>query len=159
MKKPASFAAAAIVLALGASFSMAADDGPFTHEIEARQGLMQLASFNVGMLAAMAKGKMDYDAKIAAEAATNLNRAALMDSGLLWPKGSDLTNKELTVKTAAKPEAWSTYPEVDEKLKAWVESTEKLAAVAGDGLDALKPAVGAVGKACKGCHDDFRQKD
>lgn len=72
--------------------------------------------------------------------------------------GSDLTNKDLTVKTAAKVDAWTTYPKVTEKHKAWLEASAKLAQVAGNGLDALKPAVGAVGKSCKGCHDDFRKK-
>ena len=82
-----------------------------------------------------------------------------MDHASLWPQGSDLTNKELTQKTAAKPEAWSTYPEIQKKVDAWLEASEKLAAVAGDGLDALKPAVGKTGKACKSCHDDFRKKE
>ena len=147
----------AVVLACSLSVAFAAD-GPFTKEIKARQGLMQVAGFHLGVLAAMAKGKRDYDAKVAGAAAKNVHMAALMDGSLLWPEGSDLTNKELTVKTAAKPEAWSTFPKVSEKHKAWIEASAKLADAAGSGLDALKPAVGAVGKSCKGCHDDFRQK-
>ena len=157
MKKQLVFATSVVALTVAATVAMAAD-GPFTKEIKARQGLMQVTSFNLGMLAAMAKGERDYDAKLAAEAGQNVHRAAMMNSASLWPEGSDLSNKELTVETAAKPEAWSTYPEIYEKHKAWLEASEKLAAVAGDGLDALKPAVGGVGKSCKGCHDDFRQK-
>ncbi len=157
MNRAIALTCTAVVLASGLTVAFAAD-GPFTKEIKARQGLMQVAGFNLGVLAAMAKGKRDYDAKIAAGAARNVHMAAMMDDSLLWPKGSDLTNKELTIKTAAKTEAWTTYPEVVDKHKAWTEAAAKLADVAGNGLDALKPAVGAVGKSCKGCHDDFRQK-
>ncbi|MGH1361872.1 MAG: c-type cytochrome [Burkholderiaceae bacterium] len=157
MIKSLALAAAIVTVTVGASVSVAAD-GPFTKAIKARQGLMQVAGFNLGMLAAMAKGKQDYDATLASEAAANVLRAAQMNHSTLWPEGSDLTNKELTQETVAKPEAWSTYPEISNKHKAWLEASEKLAAVAGDGLDALKPAVGGVGKSCKGCHDDFRQK-
>lgn len=149
--------AVAVVLATGASFAVAAG-GPFTKEIKARQGLMQLSGFNLGVLASMAKGKRDYDPKIAAAAAKNLHMAAMMDGSLIWPKGSDLTNKELTQKTAAKPEAWMKGSKVGEKHMAWVEASAVLAKVAGNGLDALKPAVGKVGKSCKGCHDDYRKK-
>ncbi|MFK7967427.1 MAG: cytochrome c [Burkholderiaceae bacterium] len=157
MKRAVVLTCSAVVLASSLSVAFAAD-GPFTKEIKARQGLMQVAGFNLGVLAAMAKGKRDYDAKIAGAAAKNVHMAAMMDDSLLWPQGSDLTNKDLTIKTAAKLEAWSTYPKVGEKHKAWLEASAKLADAAGNGLDALKPAVGAVGKSCKGCHDDFRQK-
>jgi len=34
-----------------------------------------------------------------------------------------------------------------------------VAAVAGDGLDALRSKIGGVGDSCKGCHDDFREKE
>jgi len=158
MKKVVGFVSAVAIFASGLSVAFAAD-GPFTKEIKARQGLMQVAAFNIGVLAAMAKGKRDYDAKIADTAARSVHMAAMIDdSALLWPQGSDLTNKDLSIKTAAKIEAWTTFPKVTEKHKTWLEASAELAKVAGSGLDALKPAVGAVGKSCKGCHDDFRQK-
>jgi len=60
-------------------------------------------------------------------------------------------------KTRAKVEAWTTYPEVANKHKALVDAATKLSAVAGDGLDALKGAIGPVGKSCGGCHKPFRE--
>jgi len=45
---------------------------------------------------------------------------------------------------------------VGEKGQALADASAALAEVAGDGLDALRSKVGAVGQACKGCHDDFR---
>ncbi len=81
-----------------------------------------------------------------------------MKNSPMWPKGSGLDNAMLADKTAAKPEIWSTFPKVSEKHKVWTESTEALVKVAGNGVDALKTGLGPVGKSCKGCHDDFRQK-
>ncbi len=130
------------------------DDEASEKAIKARQGLMQVYSFNLGMLSAMAKGEKDYDAEVAALAATNLSTVAGMNSGSMWPQGS--SNEDH--KTRALPEIWSTYPKVAEKDKALAESSAALAAVAGDGLDALKGSIGDVGKSCKGCHDDFRAK-
>ena len=132
--------------------------GPFHNEIEARQALMQMYKFNIGILGAMAKGKMDYNAEKATRAAGNLKMAAAIDQSDMWPKGSDLTNKEVTTKTTAKMEAWTTMPKVVDAHKVFADASAKLADAAGSGLDGLRGAIGGVGKSCKGCHDDFRQK-
>ena len=50
MKKQLVFATSVVALTVAATVAMAAD-GPFTKEIKARQGLMQVTSFNLGMLA------------------------------------------------------------------------------------------------------------
>jgi len=130
------------------------DDEASEKAIKARQGLMQVYSFNLGMLSAMAKGEQDYDAELAVIAAENLSAAASMNTGPMWPQGSSNEDHE----TRALPEIWSTYPKVAEKGKALTEASAALASVAGDGLDALKGGIGDVGKSCKGCHDDFRAK-
>lgn len=158
MKKIITLVTAVTIAATGASIAFAAKGGPFKKEVKARQGLMQVYAFNLGVLGAMAKGKRDYDAKAAATAAKNLNLAAMMSNGAMWQKGSDLTNKALMVKTSAKPEIWTTWPKISEKQKAFGEAAAKMADAAGGGLAGLKGAIGAVGKSCKGCHDDFRQK-
>ena len=36
------------------------------------------------------------------------------------------------------------------------EAATKMAAVAGDGLDAVKANMGALGEGCKGCHKPFQ---
>ena len=53
----------AAVLA-GVSIVALADD-PFETEIKARQGLMNVYKYNIGILGAMAKGQMDFDAEAA----------------------------------------------------------------------------------------------
>lgn len=143
---------------IGLSFmipAFAAKD-PNLKAIKARQGVMQLRSFNAGPMFGMAKGKVEYDAELAGMLANNLLMMTKINIGRAWPKGTD--NVAYKGKTAALPEVWSTYPEVAEKGKAYVKAVTELAAVAGNGVDALKSKIGALGKSCKGCHDDFREK-
>ncbi len=122
--------------------------------IKARQAIMQLYSFNLGSLAAMVKGEADYDAEKAKAFAADLAAAANMSNTDMWPQGSDSSNAAL--KTRAKPEIWSTYPAIAEKSKAMKAGAEALAKVAGNGLDALKGALGGAGGGCKGCHETYR---
>lgn len=158
MKKTISLLATMATIAAVSTMAYAADDYPFKAEITARKSVMQVNGFNIGMLAAMTKGKLPYDAAAAQNAAYNLHLGALMRNGPMWPKGSGVDNPALADKTTAKPEIWSASSKVGEKHQAWTESTEALMKVAGNGLDALKEALGPVGKSCKGCHDDYRVK-
>jgi cytochrome c556 len=110
--------------------------------IKARQGEMQLRAYNVGPLFGMAKGKMDYDAELASTLANNLKTQLSLKIGGAWKKGTDI--EAYPGKTTALGKIWT---------------TNELAAEAGNGLDALKPKISAVGKTCKGCHDEFREKN
>jgi len=144
---------------IGLSFIMpafAAKD-PNLKLIKARQAEMQLKSFNAGPLFGMAKGKIEYNAELASMLANNLLLQTKLDMGRAWVKGTD--NETYFGETTAKPEIWTTYPKIAEKGKAYVKAVTELAAVAGNGLDALKSKIGGLGKGCKGCHDDFREKE
>ncbi len=143
---------------IGLSFiipAFAAKD-PNLKLIKARQSEMQLKSFNAGPLFGMAKGKIEYNAELAAMLANNLLLQTQLDMGRAWAEGTD--NVAYEGKTAALPEAWSTYPEIAEKGEAYVKAVTELAPVAGNGLAALKSKISALGKGCKGCHDDFREE-
>jgi cytochrome c556 len=124
--------------------------------IKARQSEMQLRSFNAGPLFGMAKGKMEYDAELAATLAGNLKLLLDLDNGRAWKKGTD--NSMYEGKTTALPKIWTTYPEISEYGKKYKKAVMELASAAGNGADALKGAMGPLGKSCKGCHDDFREK-
>jgi cytochrome c556 len=137
----------------GTSF---AGDDPLLNAIKARQGEMQLRSFNVGPLFGMAKGKIDYDAEMAKKLAGNLKLMLDLDNGRAWPQDSD--NENYAGKTTALPKIWTTYPEIADYGKKYVMAVNELAAVAGNGQDALRSKLGALGKSCKGCHDEFREK-
>ena len=129
---------------------------PKLNAIKARQGEMQLRAFNAGPLFAMAKGDMAYDAALAAKLAGNLKLMLDLDNGRAWLKGTD--NQAYPSKTTSLPKIWTTYPEIGNYGKKYGSAVNDLAAVAANGVDALKSKIGAIGKACKGCHDEFREK-
>lgn len=125
--------------------------------IGARKAQMQLYSFNIGQLGAMAKGEVDYDAAVAKAAADNLAAVSALNGMAMWPQGTDST--AMPGKTRAKAEAWTTWPAIAKDSEALVKASADLAAVAGDGLDALRGGIGAVGKSCGGCHKAYREEE
>ena len=125
--------------------------------IKARQGYFDLVSHNSGMLFAMAKGDVDYNADDATAHAKNLELLSQMDTKTLWPEGS--SKEDRPGKTRALPVIWSTYPAIGEKFKAFSDASTKLASSAGGGLDSLRADIGALGASCKGCHETYRAKD
>jgi len=137
--------------------SFAADEDPNLQLIKARQGDMELRTYSVVPLFGMAKGEIPYDAEQAVKLVNNLKLLLQLDVGGAWAKGTG--KDKYPGKTHALPEIWSTYPKVAEAGKAYGAAVEELAAVAGDGLDALRSKIGGVGDSCKGCHDDFREKE
>ena len=143
-----------VVIGLSLALSASAAKDPNEKAIEARRAVMKLQSWYAGPLFQMAKGDMEYDAAMAGTFAANLHAMATVEGGAMWPQGTD--NEAYDGMTRTLPELWLTWPEAGKKAEALSEATAALAEVAGDGLDALRSKVGAVGKACKGCHDDFR---
>ena len=149
-----------ILTALAVAFStspFAADEDPNLQLVKARQGDMELRTYSVMPLFGMAKGEIPYDAEQAKKLANNLKVLMQLDIGGAWAK--DTGNDKYPGKTHALPEIWSTYPKVAEAGKAYGAAVEELAAVAGDGLEALRSKIGGVGDSCKGCHDDFREEE
>ena len=134
-----------------------AGDDPLLKAVKARQAEMTLRSFNAGPLFGMAKGDIEYDAELAATLANNLLIMTTAKNGRMWPEGSD--NETYPDDTRALPEIWTTYPEIGDKGKAYVEAVTALADVAGTGLGELRSVIGDVGQSCKGCHDDFRAEE
>ncbi len=120
--------------------------------IKYRQSAMFVMQQNFARVAAMAAGKVPFDAKLAADSAA----VAEFMSKLPWPgfvPGSDKGQ------TKAKPEIWSAKAKFDEQAGKMQTEMTKLAVAAKSGnLDAIKTAVNATGGACKSCHDDFRAK-
>ncbi|MGI9248180.1 MAG: cytochrome c, partial [Woeseiaceae bacterium] len=84
MKKLLFITMATVVLGATTSVTFAQDEAPFQNQIEARQAFMTVYRFNLGILGAMAKGEMEYDAAQASAAANNLLAAANMSNGAMW---------------------------------------------------------------------------
>lgn len=148
------FALAAVCLSLaasGAATGVAAQD--FKGQIKARQGQFWTMALSLGVLGDMAKGEREYDAAAAQAAADTLAGVAMFDPSLFWLEGSD--NMSLDT-TRAKPEIWENFDDFAAKWGAFQEGAGTMQAAAGQGLDALRPAMGAVGGTCKACHEVYR---
>jgi cytochrome c556 len=156
MKKTSIAVFSALSLLLCTFITFAEDAPNFERQIEARQSFMRVYAFNMGLLGAMAKGDSPYDAEHAKDVAENLLANAKMKNSAMWPGGSDADAPGLRGATRAKAVIWSSFPEVGEKHQALTDALTEMVAVAGDGLDAVRSNMGAVGKGCKGCHDSFR---
>lgn len=126
--------------------------------IAARQSHMKLNAFNLGLLGAMAKGEIGYDAKAATAAAENLAALARLDQSRYWPPGSDVETlgKE---RTEALAKIWKEGDKFGDRNETLAKTTAAMAEAAGSGLDPMRKAMGPLAKACGGCHEDFRMAD
>ncbi|SLN28947.1 Cytochrome c-554 precursor [Roseivivax jejudonensis] len=145
-------AAAALVLAL-ASPAVAQD---FEGHIKARQGMFRIMAINLGIIGDMAKGETEYEAEMAQTAADNLVAVSGINPLVLFPEGS---SNEAVEGTRALPAIWENTGDVGDKWAAFGTAASDLQAVAGDGREALGPALGPVGDACSSCHDEYRESN
>lgn len=139
-------AAAAVAAPAAAQFAKPED------AIKYRQSAMFLMQQNFGRVAAMASGRVPFDAKVATDSAA----VAEFISRLPWAAYGEGTDKRR--ETRAKPEVWSDKTKFNEHADKLQLEMGKLSAAAKAGnVDALKVAVSAVGGTCKTCHDAFRK--
>lgn len=125
--------------------------------VKARKAHMQLYQHNLGILGNMAKGDMEYDAEAATAAANNLVALSGLSQRGYWAPGT--SNADLGDETRALPALWESGSKAMEIGQAVNAAAVELAAVAGNGQEALGPAVGALGKQCGACHEDYRQSN
>lgn len=123
--------------------------------VTARQAHMALNQHNLTPLFQMAKGDIEYDAEAASAAANNLVLLAKLSHRGYWTPGT--STDDLGEETRALPALWAEGSKAGEYAGQLAEATDALAAVAGDGKDAMVAALGPVGKACTSCHEDYRQ--
>jgi len=138
-------AAASLVAPAQAQFAKPED------AIKYRKSVMTLQAAHFGRIAAMASGRVPFDAAAAVENATILETVTRLPLAGFVP-GSDKGE------TRAKPEIWTDqakFHATGEKLNA--DAIKLLAAAKSGSLDNVKAAVGAVGGDCKSCHDAFRK--
>lgn len=141
------------VTALGALASLpaAAQFQKPEDAIKYRQSALTVMANHFGRINAMAQGRIPFDAKVAADNAQIVSTLARLP----FTAFGDGTDKGAP--TRAKPEVWSQNAKFKEASEKMFAEVAKLDAAAKSGnVDQLKAAVGAVGGACKNCHDDFR---
>ncbi len=146
---------AAVTAALFSIPALAADD-PVKDAVEARQGYYKLLGANMGMLAGMAKGEIEYDAEKAKLHAGNIAKLAETNHGFLFVPGS--SSEDMPGVSRALPAIWKDMPGVGVAAKKFKDAAANIANVAGEGRAALGGGVKMLGGSCKGCHDNFRVK-
>lgn len=156
MRKIIISTSAAIILT-GASLTFADKDDPNLDLISARQSHMTLRSYFLGPLVGMAKGEIPYDAGKAAKLAGDLKLLGDLDVGSAWAPGTD--KDKYPNKTTALASIWASDSEIADYGKKYHTAVDSLANAAGNGLDQLRATIGDVGDSCKGCHDEYREKE
>jgi len=147
--------AAAVVVSMGAVAGAALAQVKPEILVKQRQSAMTLIGKYFGPLGGMAQGKVPFDAKIVQRNADYLHTLAQMP----WD-GFDPSTKDIKdVKTRALPAIWEQPGKVKEAIDRLQSELGKLQQVSKGGDEgAIKAQIGAVGKACANCHDNFREK-
>ena len=144
--------AAGVVIALGAMGGAALAQQKPEVLVKQRQSAMTLIGKYFGPLGGMAQGRVPFDAKLVQRNADYL--AAL--SQMPWD-GFDPATKD--TKSAALPAVFNDAGKFKEAANRLTSEVQKLQQVAKGGDEgAIKAQIGAVGKSCGGCHDNFREK-
>jgi len=129
--------------------------------IRARQSIMRVIALNFGPLSAMAQDKIPFNKDLFVANATRLESVWAMDASRFFVKGTDkaVAGSNIAGFTDVKADVWTNPLKFKEAFDANTTAIGKLAAAARSGDEAaMKSAVGGVGKACMGCHDDFKVK-
>jgi cytochrome c556 len=140
----------ALILVLGFSIQVAAETSA-EDSFKYRKSIMKALSGHAGAISMQARGlagNPDYVAKHA-------KAIASLGSELhtLFAEGSNVEDSETL------PIVWEEPEEFAEAIAAAEEATAALGEVADGGdMKAIGAAFRNVGKACKGCHDRFREE-
>ena len=154
MKRVISTMILSVAALLGATVALpaAAQFAKPEDAIKYRKAAFTVMGTHFGRVAAMANGRIPFDAKVAAE---NAELATMMSklpyAGFV--EGSDKGD------TKAEPKIWTEMDKFKAAASKMQDEMVKFNVVAkGGNIDAIKAAVGETGKACKACHDTYRKE-
>jgi cytochrome c556 len=140
-----------LAVSLGFALDAAAQAKPETL-VKQRQAAMTLIAKYFGPLGGMAQGRVPYNQQVVQRNAAILD--VLKDTP--WDGFHESTKG---VQSAALPAVWEKSGEVKQAIERFTGEVGKLAQVSKGGDEAaVKAQIGAVGKSCGGCHDNFREK-
>lgn len=151
MNKKLFAAGLALALGTGYAFNALAQAKPETL-VKQRQSAMTLIGKYFGPLGGMAQGKVPYDAKTVARNTGYLEALTQMP----WDGFNASTSG---VKSRALPEVFkdpAKFKAAEDRLHS--EIGNLATAVKGGNEGTIKAAIGAVGKSCGNCHENFREK-
>jgi cytochrome c556 len=144
--------ATVVALALGVAAGAALAQAKPEQVVKQRQAVMTLQGKYFGPMAAMAQGKVPFNAAVVQRNAAFLDNLSRM----AWD-GFDPSTKD--VKSATLPAAYEQQDKFKEAATRLENEAHKLWEVSRGGDEAaIKAQIGAVGKSCGGCHESFRAK-
>ena len=143
--------AAAVGVAVGVAGAAQAQQAPKPEDLQKmRVGLMIALKTQFGPLGAFAAGKADLPADAALKAENVAAIAKL--APIAWVKGTEsLPGSETKAEAFGAKSA-----QFNEGWKMFAAEATKLAGLT-PGTDAFKAQVGAAGKMCKACHEEFKK--
>jgi cytochrome c556 len=120
--------------------------------IKYRQAMMKAIGGHMAASAQIVRGRVSPDGDLAMHAKSLAALTAHLTR--LFPEGSDFGETE------AKEEIWDNWDKFEQAASKAKRATASFAeAVAGGDAGQIAAAHKEVGRACKGCHEDFREKD
>lgn len=146
-------AVAGVAVVLGMAGMAVAQMAP--PQIDARQKAMKGNGAAAKTLTGIVRGEQPWNQQAVVEAATNINTTAKEIPGF-FPQGS---GPESGAKTAALPAIWTNFPDFTAKAKELEAASDKMVQLAKANDEAgVKAQFPVVGKACGGCHENYRAK-
>lgn len=119
-----------------------------------RQSYFALLGANFGPIGAMVKGEMPWNQQQLQGFADDFAAVSTLNVLRGFPEGSEKGT------TRAKPGIWSNQDDFASKLDDMKAAAATLqTTVTGGDRAAIAQQVGAVGQACKACHDEYKSKD
>lgn len=150
--KRLALAAAAAVIGLVAAGPAAAQFQKPEDAIKYRKAAFTMMAAHFGRVAAMANGKIPFDAA-AVQANAEIVAAMARLPFAAFGEGTG------TGDTKVKPEIWTEQDKFKASASKMQDEVVKLSAAAKTGnIDQIKAAAGDVGKSCKACHDNYRKE-
>lgn len=138
--------------ALAASLPAAAQFQKPEDAVKYRQSAFTVMASHFSRIAAMASGKVPFDAAAAKANADVVAALSRLPFSAFGP-GTEVGQ------TRAKPEIWAEQDKFRAGGNAMQDAVGKLqVATQAGNLDQIKAAVGEVGKSCKSCHDQYRKE-
>ena len=147
-------AVAAVIFASATVFAQpAANEKHANWATKVRKANFALLGHNMGPIGGMLKGRVPFNAQVVADRATNINQLAKMIADT-----SKVDTSKFKVETEALDKIWTDKDNFAKKIQALIDASDKVSKIALTGSeDDVKKAMGAMGKSCGSCHDDYKK--
>ncbi len=121
--------------------------------IETRQGLLEVVAHYFGPIVGMARGQIPYDAELVQANAGKIAQLAPMITDVFT-----MDTRSSGLKSDSLDGIWDNYADFSDKADTATMRALALSAAAQKDQGAAMKAFGALGSACKNCHESYREK-